>query len=711
MPLFRPAATVAVVLALVVSSCECTGFASETVPGLTPDGVYVVSDTPLCPFEVTAGVPGATWSRTGPPGATVRALLPLGQGTLLVGTSMSRSGALFRTSGGGLYRSTDGGETVSLVQALADSQVNALVATPDGDVWAAVGSTSGASADGVWRSTDRGATFTSANAGLHTGARVTSLVAAPGSPTRLYALVMGNEAAPLSAATTLYRKDGDDDWVLVAGAGLDPNPGGPVGAIAVDATDRDRLYAIDGARLYVSADAGATFSVKTVGWVGSPRSLVVREVGRLLLGTSANGLYESADDGATWTQRLTEVEGVLPGVNAVAFDASGRAFAATEGAGLQRLEGAQASKVGTCLLDAVVLSVAVAPDDAQRVWAGTNGGLYVSDNGGESFFPAGAGLVELLARVQVSTLDGEPTLFLLSSAGLFYYQASKGSWQRQGDWAETVAFSGIAMNAEGTEGLLAVDESLFPGRYGVPGRLWRWHRAARTVERAVEVRANVGAVSMDPSRPGRSFLYQRGGPGQPQQARTGVQVESTPDAGFVATSMVAEPLDGTSTFRFSPLAVAPDGTVYSGMRLESAAPALFRSDDQGATHAEVWTTTGWVAYGVYVDSAGAVYLSGWLQDIGIRKSVDRGVTFAPADEGLTGFDKFVYALAFDDAGGVLAGTENGVHRSVGGAAFTSFNEGFGDANPVVWSVAVLPAQPRPVVVAGTSKGVFWRTLP
>jgi hypothetical protein len=309
----------------------------------------------------------------------------------------------------------------------------------------------------------------------------------------------------------------------------------------------------------------------------------------------------------------------------------------------------------------------------------------------------------------VASLDGQPTLFLLSSAGLFYYQASSAKWQRQGDWAETVAFSSIAMNADGTEGLLGVDEELFPGRYGVSGGAWRWHRSAHTVERAPEVLANVGALSMDPSHAGRSYLYQRGGPGQPQQARTGVHVENVADAGFAVTSMVSEPLDGTTTFRFSPLAVAPDGTVYSGMRLADASPALFRSDDQGVTKTQVWNLPGWMAYGVYVDSAGAVYVTGRLGDVGIRKSVDRGATFVTADDGLTGFDKFVYALAFDSQGGIVVGTENGVHRAASGATFAPLNDGF-SVTPVVWSVAVLPGSPQ-VLVAGSSSGVFWRTLP
>jgi hypothetical protein len=164
--------------------------------------------------------------------------------------------------------------------------------------------------------------------------------------------------APTSAATTLYRKDGTGDWVLAAGTGLNPDPGGPLGAIAADPAQRDRLYAIDGARLYVSTDAGETFTPIAMGWLGNPRSLTVPSAGRLLLGTSANGLYESTDDGVTWTQRLVEVQGQLAGVNDVALDSTGRTFAATEGAGLQRLEGGQGAIVGKCLLDAVVLTVA-----------------------------------------------------------------------------------------------------------------------------------------------------------------------------------------------------------------------------------------------------------------------------------------------------------------------------------------------------------------
>ncbi len=700
----RGAAALACALAL-----GCTGIAYDPATTLIPDGTHEVSDVPLCPFEAPAPAPGPTWTRAGPPGASVQALLALGQGTVLVGTGSARSTGLLSTQLGGLFRSTDGGKTVTRAQSLAATRVNQLVAAADGTVYAAVGSLSGSADDGVWTSSDRGATWTRLNAGLHAGARVVRLAVAAGTPTRLYALVSGTATNPLSVAVTLYRKDGAADWVATALTGVNIVPGGPLGAIAADPAQRDRLYAIDGARLYVSADAGETFSTVAQGWLGAPRRLWVPAAGRLLLGTASDGLFESTDDGVTWVSRLVAVNGEQPGV----LDAapSGVAlFVATEGGGLQRVEGGQARVVGKCVLDAVVLSVAAAPDDATAVWVGTNGGLAVSDNAGESFLPAGAGLDEVLGRFRVAPFDDGPTLFLLSSAGLFYYSTTSQKWQRQGDWASTVAFSDVAMAPDGKNGLLAVDETLFPGRYGIPGGLWRWKRAERTVAQLPELEADVGAAAFDPSQPARAFAYQRGAVSLPQRARTGVYARPSLDAPFAQTAVLGEHLEGTVTFRFSPLAVAPDGTVYAGVRLPDASPALVRSDDAGAARTQVWNQPGWVAYGVYVDAAGAVYVTGSMGNVAVRKSTDRGATFTQFDDGLTGFGKFVYTLAFDGAGGIVVGTEDGVHHAADGARFAAINDGLAPRT-AVWSVAVLPATPRPIVVAATNRGLYWRTLP
>src|SRR6185436_19387009 len=100
------------------------------------------------------------WTRTGPSGAKVTAMLALGGNVVLAGTGWVRGVALVSGRGGHLYRSSDDGVTFTEVAAYTGSTVNTLVRGPSGSIYAAVGSSSGNSTDGVYVSSDQGSTFT-----------------------------------------------------------------------------------------------------------------------------------------------------------------------------------------------------------------------------------------------------------------------------------------------------------------------------------------------------------------------------------------------------------------------------------------------------------------------------------------------------------------------------------------------------------------------
>src|SRR4051812_10261656 len=107
--------------------------------------------------------------------------------------------------------------------------------------------------DGAWLSEDQGATFAPVNDGLFMGARVRAIA---GDGQVLYAMVEGTEMNPLSAAVTLFSKIGSAPWTKLAASGINLDPGGPLRNILSQGSE---LWAIDGARLYVSDDRGASF--------------------------------------------------------------------------------------------------------------------------------------------------------------------------------------------------------------------------------------------------------------------------------------------------------------------------------------------------------------------------------------------------------------------------------------------------------------------
>ncbi|MBL8957024.1 MAG: hypothetical protein JNK82_39995 [Myxococcaceae bacterium] len=691
-------------LAAALFAAGCTGLIDEPAPALVPVGVGEIDDTPRCRHEVMASAPTDTWTKAGPPGASVHALLPLGQGTLLVGTGLARSSGVMASRSAAIYRSTDSGRTVTRVLDLRGATVTSLVEAGTRVLAGTVGDGAG---NAVYESTDRGLTFTPASTGLHTGARVVWLSVAPGTPARVYALVQGTAMAPQGAATTLYRRDGTGDWQLLAAAGLDPDPGGPLGAITADLVNRDRLYAVDGARLYRSDDAGATFTALATRFYGppsglaNPRRLLATPSG-LLIATVEVGVLSTADEGATFSELIGRPIADLPAINALATSTDG-VLIGTRGEGL--LRSGSTAPIGDCLLDRVVVTVA---SEGTNVWAGTNGGLQLSTDGARTFETVGRGLDEVVGRFTVAEVEGVPTAFFTSSAGLYLYTAASGRWQRQGDWAQTIGFSDVSVARGGELAFLSVDEELYPGRYGVKGSVWQWRLKEHKVSQLPGIEDNVGAVAADPTRLGAAFAYQRAGDTNVTNM-TGVLVRASGAMGFERSPLSSSSLSTSSSFRFAPLAVAADGTVYAGARLATGTPVLLKSSDKGATSAQVWAGSGWVVYGVYVGPDGAVYLTGSQGNVGIRKSVDQGATFAAHDDGLSSFGKLVYALGFGPNGALLAGTEDGVHLAANGTTFTALNTGL--ERVPVWSVTVLPAAPRPIVLAGTAQGVYWRTLP
>ncbi|MFZ5468934.1 MAG: WD40/YVTN/BNR-like repeat-containing protein, partial [Myxococcota bacterium] len=617
--------------------------------------------------------------------------------------------------GGHIYRSTDQGATLAPVASFPGSSVTALVSVPgSGRIYAAVASLSGSANDGVYVSDDEGVSFTLVNGGLHSPARVRALAVAAGAPERVYALVEGSAAQPLSAAASLYVRDAGGSWTALPFTGVDPNPGGPVLAIAADVAERDWLYLADGARIYRSTDAGQTFTALAEGAslfgavpLANVRSLATdaQNPDRLLLATKDAGLLESTDRGSTW-HRVETAAGPVADDIAQATVAAGALWAATRGQGLQQFFGAGLQRVGLCLIDPVVTAVAVAPDDAQLVFAGTTGNLYVSTDGGKRFQPS-SGMDELLARVTVTGSVG----WLLSAVGLYRTTDSGQTWERVAEGVGSISFSDVTVDPRDDNRLfLATDEDLFEGG-GASTSLIEYHLSDRTSTRPQGLARNIAAVAFDPSSPTRVYAYQRRGAveqvgtGGPD---TGVFFSEDDGHAFSPTALLGGSLVFKTTFRFSPLAVDATGVLFAGVTT-AAGPALWRSQDNGRSYSEVWTGPGWVAHGVQVDPSNNVYLVGRLQAVGIRKSTDQGATFSSLDSGLAGAALFVNHLAFTSGGGILAATQDGAYYAADGNQFSAFNTGL-TGTVAAWSVAVLPGSP-PTALMTTDQGVFRRQLP
>ncbi len=236
------------------------GGASWAAIGPTNSGVLALAINPATPTTLYAGTRGgvskstdggATWvaANTGLPVAPhvgTLAIDPATPTTLYAGT--------YR---GGVFKSTDGGTTwVAASTGLTNTSVRALAidpATPS-TVYAA-GTTDyqvGTSGGGVFKSTDGGATWIAANTGL-TDTYVTSLAINPATPATLYAGTFGGGA--------FKTTDGGATWVA-ANTGLTDTY---VGTLAINPATPTTLYAGTYRSVSKSTDGGATWVAVNAG--------------------------------------------------------------------------------------------------------------------------------------------------------------------------------------------------------------------------------------------------------------------------------------------------------------------------------------------------------------------------------------------------------------------------------------------------------------
>lgn len=258
----------------------------------------------VCAPEVQAGV--NEWTTHGPSGLTAFAM------------AQGPPETLYASSGDGIFRSSDHGETWTLTSRVftgiqppptfiaVDATDPAKVyvsAKESGTVWMA-----------VWKSPDGGATWHGASQGLPFPLNVQQLEAVPGA---LYLVAVGE-------ASGIYKSvDGASTWTLVS-------PDQPPGKIFIDAGNPSRMYANGSGsdfELFKSNDEGRTWT-KSKG-DGAPRDnpIISLAIDPLDFSTIHAGfftyadssIFESTDAGETWS--LTSANLIPGGFGAYALGA------------------------------------------------------------------------------------------------------------------------------------------------------------------------------------------------------------------------------------------------------------------------------------------------------------------------------------------------------------------------------------------------------
>ena len=219
----------------------------------------------------------------------------------------------------GIYRSTNGGKTFERVlykdenTGGADVQIDpSETSTVYASLWEARegpwenGSWNG-TGGGVFKSTDGGATWRQLTKGLPEGVVQANITIAPSRTSRLFASV----ASPTGA--NLYRSDdGGESWTLPT---TDPRPairigGGDLPVLRFDPRNADVIYSAS-IVCWKSTDGGDTWKDITlsrglpggiIGKIGLAVSPVSHDRVWALVEADSGGLFRSNDGGATWTR-------------------------------------------------------------------------------------------------------------------------------------------------------------------------------------------------------------------------------------------------------------------------------------------------------------------------------------------------------------------------------------------------------------------------
>ena len=262
----------------------------------------------------------------------------------------------------------------------------------------------------MWRSTDRGRTWTQKTLGINPCCRVSAILAKGGDT--VFAALMGGGV--------FISRDRGDSWIQVNNHLTDLN----ISSLAA-AADGQIMAGTAAGRIFRSPNDGGVW-VEVEGPVGREVStLVVDSAGTLYAGCGWEGVFSSTDNGETWTQSMNGLENIS--ARCLAIDHEGRILLGTYEGGIYRSAGAGEPwvRIDQGTTTAAVNSIAI--DPAGCVFAGTDGdGVICSRDGGDSWERADTGLQGLSVISLLCTND-----ILLAGTwgeGVFRSTDGGGSW-------------------------------------------------------------------------------------------------------------------------------------------------------------------------------------------------------------------------------------------------------------------------------------------
>jgi photosystem II stability/assembly factor-like uncharacterized protein len=356
--------------------------ASWAFAGLASRSVNALVIDPRAPAVVYAGTDRGVF-RTTDRGLTWTRLTRCATSALVIAGRSRR--AVYAAGCGGIARSSDQGATWTIPgKELDGTDVNSIVVDPfePGTLYAGASTSSGpgSALGGVFKSTDRAATWEASSRGL-VDLSIDALAVDPNTPTNLYAVVRG-------VKKVFKSTNGGIEW-----SPLDLQPNGQgISALAIDPAEPSTVYAAASPILEKTIDAGAS-------WTALPAPFILLlavdpRAPATLYGEGAGDFYRSADGGSSWTT-VGSVEDAFfyyqlamdPSSTPSTLYAAGSVGLKPPQAKLVKStdRGATWTAIEQDLPGTGVWSVGIDPAAPSTLYVGTDSGVYKSTDGGGSW--------------------------------------------------------------------------------------------------------------------------------------------------------------------------------------------------------------------------------------------------------------------------------------------------------------------------------------
>ncbi len=566
--------------------------------------------------------------------------------------AVASNGHIFAgTDGGGIFRSTDDGESWTVI-GLRRLHTLSIASSGGGHIFA------GTLFDGVFRSTDNGDTWTQMNTGLtNTGS--------PDDPRYTVSSLAINSNGHLFVGTGEYIQrfkgdgifrstDNGESWTQVS-----PNLASiTVPALNVSPTG-DIFAGTIGKGIFRSTDGGETWIQTGLDGI-DVASLNTAPNGNMFAGIDRGGVYRSTD-GVIWNDTGLSNRGA--GVQCVATNSRGHVFAATRGNGVFRSlnNGANWIQINSGLGLAESHPKVISFNSKDQVFVGHSTGIHRSTDNGERWQPANTGLVGL--RVRAIILNSAGTVFV-GDGGIFRSTDLGDSWTHLGVETPCVQALVAAPN-----GVFLAGSGL--GCIGKKGGVFRSSDDGRTWEELTGSLANPIIASIAVNSQGHLFA----GTGDAETRKGGEGIFRSTNNGESWTKIN----NGLTISEVWALAVTSTGAILAGTN-----QGLFRSADNGESWAKVNTGLPDEMFPAIAINESNRHIFVAALGRGVIRSTDNGENWTRVNQGLSNIGG-VLSVAINSNGDVIAAGFNGVYYSSNeGDTWTEVNTGL--KNPSVSTI-------------------------